>query len=57
MDELERNGDPRGALQSKKYRTADPRDLVEDEGVTMAGPGGAPREDESPQERRRRDRE
>jgi hypothetical protein len=49
-------GDPRGGLQSEEYRSADPRDLVEEEGVVMSGPGGAPQEDLSPQERRERDR-
>jgi hypothetical protein len=41
---LEREGDPRGGLQSDEYRHADPRDLVEDDGVVMSGPGGAPQE-------------
>jgi hypothetical protein len=49
-------GDPRGGLQSEEYRSADPRDLVEEEGVVMSGPGGAPQEDLSPEERRDRDR-
>ena len=53
---LEVEGDPRGGLQSDEYRSADPRDLVEEEGVVMSGPGGAPQEDLSPQERRERDR-
>lgn len=57
LDELEHEDDPRGGLQSKKYRTADPRDLIEEEGVIMAAPGGAPQEGESPEGRRRRDRE
>jgi hypothetical protein len=54
---LDREGDPRGGLQSEEYRTADPRELVDDEGVLMSGPGGAPQEDESVEERRARDRE
>jgi hypothetical protein len=54
---LEQEGDPRGGLQSEEYRKADPRDIVEEGDVTMAGPGGAPQEGESPQERRERDRE
>ena len=54
---LARDGDPRGGLQSEEYRTADPRDVVEEDGVVMSGPGGAPQEDESPAERRARDRE
>jgi hypothetical protein len=49
-------GDPRGGVQSEEYRRADPRDVVEEEGVVMSGPGGAPQEDLSPQERRERDR-
>jgi hypothetical protein len=54
---LERKGDPRGGLQDEEYRRADPRDVVEAEGVAMGGPGGAPQEDESPDERRDRDRD
>jgi hypothetical protein len=53
---LEREGDPRGGLQSDEYRTADPREVVEDEGVVMSGPAGAPQEGESVEERRSRDR-
>jgi hypothetical protein len=53
---LDREGDPRGGLQDEDYRRADPRDLVETEGVAMSGPGGAPQEDTSPEERRKRDR-
>ena len=52
---LEIEGDPRGGLQSDDYRHADPRDVIEDEGVVMSAPGGAPQEDLSPQERRERD--
>jgi hypothetical protein len=50
-------GDPRGGLQSEEYRSADPRDVVEEDGVVMSGPGGAPQEGESPEERRARDRD
>ena len=39
---LDREGDPRGGMQSEDYRTADPRDVVEHDGVVMSGPGGAP---------------
>jgi hypothetical protein len=47
-----REDDPRGGLQSEEYRHADPRDVVE-EGVTvMSGPGGAPQDGTSPEERR-----
>ena len=55
-DALERDGDPRGGLQSEEYRLADPRDLVGEDGVVMSGPGGAPQEGESSDERRERDR-
>jgi hypothetical protein len=44
---LDREGDPRGGVQSEEYRRADPRDLVEEDGVVMSGPGGAP-QDEDP---------
>ena len=53
---LDREGDPRGGVQSKEYRHAEPTDVVEEEGVVMSGPGGAPQEDSSPDERRERDR-
>jgi hypothetical protein len=53
---LDREGDPRGGVQSDEYRSADPRDVIEDEGTVMAGPGGAPQEGTSPEERRREDR-
>jgi hypothetical protein len=45
-------GDPRGGLQDDGYRTADPRDVVEAEGMAMSGPGGAPVEGSTPDERR-----
>ena len=54
---LEREGDPRGGRQSQEYRSADPRDVVAEEGVVMAGPGGAPQEGEPVEERRERDLE
>ena len=53
---LDREGDPRGGVQSEEYRTADPRDVVDEGGVAMSGPAGAPQEDESVEERRKRDR-
>jgi hypothetical protein len=53
---LAREGDPRGGLQDEAYRTADPREVVEAEGVGMAGPGGAPQEGTTPDERRDNDR-
>jgi hypothetical protein len=49
---LEREDDPRGGLQSHEYRTADPRDVVEEGGTVMSGPGGAPQEGTTPDERR-----
>jgi hypothetical protein len=54
--ELDRAGDPRGGVQSDEYRHADPRDLVAEEGVVMGGPGGAPQEETSPDERREQQR-
>jgi hypothetical protein len=44
-------GDPRGGLQSEEYRSADPREIVEDEGAAMSGPGGAPQEGSTAEER------
>ena len=52
---LDREGDPRGGVQSDEYRHAEPRDLVVDEGVAISGPGGAPQEGLSVDERRERD--
>jgi hypothetical protein len=54
---LDREGDPRGGVQSEDYRSADPRDVVEEDGVAMSGPAGAPQEGETPDERRDRDRD
>jgi hypothetical protein len=58
LEELEREGEgePRGGLQSQEYRSADPRDIVEEDGVAMSGPAGAPQEGESVEQRRERDR-
>jgi hypothetical protein len=53
---LAREGDPRGGLQDEAYRRADPRDVVEAEGVAMSGPGGAPQDGTTPDERREQDR-
>jgi hypothetical protein len=53
---LDREGDPRGGVQDPEYRTSGPDDVIEAEGVAMAGPGGAPQDDSSPDERRERDR-
>lgn len=48
--------EPRGGFQSEEYRKADPRDLVQEGDTVMSGPGGAPQEGESVEERRARDR-
>lgn len=53
---LDVEGDPRGGLQSEEYRRADPREIVEEGDVAMTGPGGAPQEGLTPEERRERDR-
>jgi hypothetical protein len=53
----ERTDDPRGGIQSDEYRHADPRDIVEEGGTAMSGPGGAPQEGLSPAQRRELDRE
>ena len=54
---LDRADDPRGGTQSEKYRQADPREVVEEGGNAMSGPGGAPQEDLSTDDRRGLDRE
>ena len=53
---LDRERDPRGGVQSDDYRTADPREVVEEGGTVMSGPGGAPQEDTPVEERRAEDR-
>jgi len=53
---LDREGDPRGGVQDETYRHAEPDTIVESEGVAMAGPGGAPSDELTPDERRDRDR-
>ena len=53
---LDVEGDPRGGVQTDEYRHAGPTELVEEDGVVMSGPGGAPQDDLSPEERRARDR-
>jgi hypothetical protein len=53
---LDRSGDPRGGVQSDEYRHARPEDLVEEDGVAMAGPAGAPAVDGTVEEQRERDR-
>ena len=49
--------EPRGGMSAEEYHTADPRDIVEEGGVAMAGPAGAPQEDTSPAERRAEQRD
>jgi hypothetical protein len=53
---LDRPGDPRGGVQSDKYRHAHPEDVVEEGDVVIGGPGGAPSDGETVEERRERDR-
>jgi hypothetical protein len=53
---LEREGDPRGGLQSPEYRNASPTEVVEAEGVAMSGPGGSPPAEGSADERRDQNR-
>ena len=53
---LDVEGDPRGGGQTNEYRHADPREVVEEDGVAMSGPAGEPQEGESVEERRARDR-
>jgi hypothetical protein len=53
---LDRSDEPRGGTQSDEYRHADPREVVEEGGTTMSGPGGAPQEGLSTEERRGLDR-
>ena len=45
-----------GVVHSEAYRRASPRDLVEQEGFAMSGPGGSPPAALSADERRQRDR-
>ena len=49
---LDREGDPRGGVQNDDYRTADPREVVGEDGAVMSGPGGAPQDGKSVQEGR-----
>jgi hypothetical protein len=53
---LEVEGDPRGGTGSDEYRHADPRSLVIEGDTAMSGPGGAPQEGLSTEERKERDR-
>ena len=52
----DRPGDPRGGVQSDQYRHARPEEVVEEDGVAMAGPGGASPTDETVEQQRDRDR-
>ena len=45
---LDRDDEPSGGMQSEEYRSADPRDIVEQDGVVMAAPGGTPQDGERP---------
>lgn len=56
VEALDRSGDPRGGVQSDEYRHARPDDVVEEDGVAMGGPAGAPVPDATVEERRERDR-
>ncbi len=49
---LDVEDDPRGGGQADVYRRADPRDVVQEGDVMMSGPGGAPQEGASVEERR-----
>ncbi|MBD0291306.1 MAG: hypothetical protein ICV74_08630 [Thermoleophilia bacterium] len=49
---LDVEGDPRGGVQSEAYRSADPRDVVQEGDVLMSGPEGAKQDDTSLAERR-----
>jgi hypothetical protein len=53
---LDRPSDPRGGVQSDEYRHASPEDVVEEGDVVMGGPGGAPTDGETAEQRRERDR-
>ncbi|HZT92627.1 MAG TPA: hypothetical protein VFA05_11370 [Gaiellaceae bacterium] len=55
-DALARAGDPRGGLQDERYRSAEPTDVVEADGVAMSGPAGAPQEGRSADERHEQNR-
>jgi hypothetical protein len=44
-------------MGAEAYNTADPRDIVDEEGVAMSGPAGAPQEGTTPDERRAEQRD
>jgi hypothetical protein len=54
----ERDADPRGTVETvdANYVQADPRTVVESDGTAIAGPGGAPQEGTTPDERREQQR-
>jgi hypothetical protein len=41
---LDREGDPRGGVQSDAYRHAGPDEIVVEDGTAMSGPGGTPQD-------------
>jgi hypothetical protein len=43
---LDREGDPRGGVQSDAYRHAGPDEVVVEDDVAMSGPGGAPQNED-----------
>jgi hypothetical protein len=45
---LDRDGDPRGGVQSDEYRHAGPTEIVQSDGVAMSGPGGTSQDDAAP---------
>ena len=49
--------DPRVGTQAEDYRHADPREIVVEGGTAMSGPGGAPQDGRSVEERRALDRD
>jgi len=53
---LDREGDPRGGVQSDAYRRRSSIGSAPMAGVAMGGPGGAVPEELTPDERRERDR-
>lgn len=57
-DDREDETDPRGTVETVDgdYLEADPRDIVEADGTAMAGPGGAPQEETTADERREQQR-
>jgi hypothetical protein len=54
---LVREGEPRGGMGAEDYNTAGPLDIVEEGGVAMSGPAGAPQDGSTPDERRAEQRD